>query len=168
MEFATPTQLLLERRETHSLMKTLSIVQLVILSLFYSPLTLQRRIPAGIHFKFEKKILLAESYTRMKLLSRQRAAEKIEELWAAPSIACELHETDPGKNISNSIELIENIIHKEMAMMRKELSSIHEELEELLNIHAAASTEDQLFRKRRLAATAVAVGAASVFALKAL
>ena len=155
-------------------MKTLS-VQLIFLQILHSPLTLQRKTPAGIHFKFEKKILLAESYTRIKFLvpfpkestnfnvSRQRAAEKIEELWAAPSIACELNETDLGNNISNSIEWIESVINKEMTMMRTELSSIHKELEELLNILSATSTEDQLFRKRRLAATAVAVGAASVF-----
>ncbi len=96
-------------------MKTPSIVRFIILLIFYSPLTSQRRAPAGIHFKFEKKILLAESYTRLKFLvpfpkeptnfnmSRQRAAEKIEELWAAPSIACELNETDLRRNTSNSI-----------------------------------------------------------------
>ncbi len=156
-------------------METPSSVRFIILLTICSPLTTQRRAPAGIHFKFEKKILLAESYTRIKFLvpfpkeptnfntSRQRAAEKIQELWAAPSIACELNETDLGRNTSNSIEWIESVIHKEMEMMRKELSSIHKELEELLNIHAVTSTEDQLFRKRRLAATAVAVGAASVF-----
>ena len=123
-------------------MKTLSIVQLIFLQVLYSPLTSQRKTPAGIHFKFERKILLAECYTRIKLLvpfpkeptnfnvSRQRAAEKIEKLCAALSIACELNETDLGKNIFNSIEWIESVINKEMAMMRKELSSIHEELED--------------------------------------
>ncbi len=50
-----------------------------------------------------------------------------------------------------------------MEMMRRELASIHEELEELLNIHVTSSTENRLQRRRRLAATAVAVGAASVF-----
>ncbi len=156
-------------------MKTPISISLALLALLHITYTSQRKTPAGIHLKFEKKILLAESYTRIKFLvpfpkepanfnvSRQRATEKIEELWAAPSIACELNETDPGKNITNSIEWIENVIYKEMKMMRRELSMIHEELEELLNIHAFSSTENQLFRRKRLAATAVAVGAASVF-----
>ncbi len=131
--------------------------------------------PGGIHFKFEKKILLAESYTRIKSLVpfpkeptklnsiRRIITGKIEELWSAPTIACELNETDKGTNLTSSIEWIEEVLDEETQLMRRELIAIHEDLRELLDIHAIKKPDNTLMRKRRLAATAVAVGAASVF-----
>ncbi len=140
-----------------------------------SLVTLSKPFPGGIHFKFEKNILLAESYTRIKFLvpfpkepaklnsTRSVIASKIEVLWAAPTIACEIHGTDQGRNITTSFEWIENVIDEGRQMMRKELTSVDEDLRYLLNIHAIHQQDQPLMRRRRLAAAAVAVGAACVF-----
>ncbi len=131
--------------------------------------------PGGIHFKFEKTILLAESYTRIKFLvpfpkepasliaSITEVSKKIEDLWATPTVAGELNGTDLGKNQTSSVKWMERVIGQEMSKMRGEMTTLASDLSELLNFHALQEPEPQNFRKRRLAATAVAVGAASVF-----
>ena len=119
--------------------------------------------PGGIHFKFEKKILLAESYTRINFLvpfpkeprklnsTRKAISGKIEELWAAPTTACELNGTDAGNDVTTSIEWIENVLDEETQLMRKELAAIYEDLKDLLDIHAAQQSNQPLMRRRRLA-----------------
>ena len=111
-----------ERTQFTTQTKSLTKSLIALVNMLAIAHTSKRRALAGIYFNFEKKILLAQSYTRIKFrvpfpkeptnfnASRQGAAEKIKELWAASSIACELNETDPGKNISNSIEWIEDVI----------------------------------------------------------
>ena len=70
--------------------------------------------------------------------------------------------TDAGKNISGSIHWMERVIDQEMMKLRREMVTLANDLGELLNIHAVQALEPQYLRRSRLAATAVAVGAASV------
>ena len=58
---------------------------------------------------------------------------------------------------------MERVIEQEMLEMRGETTTLATDQSELLNIRALLTSEPQHFRRRRLAATAVAVGAASVF-----
>ena len=137
--------------------------------------TASMKTPEGIHFRFEKKILLAESYTKIKILvpfpkepassnsSMRDVSKRIEQIWTTPTVACELNGTDPGRNVTSSVKWMEKVINQEMEKMRGELTTLATDLGELLNIHSVQTTEPQNFRRRRLAATAVAVGAASVF-----
>ncbi len=179
MEFGTPhkTDLSTLPKNTIVLMDLKS--QKMLIRIIVATLTLFRALarsnPGGIHFKFEKKNLLAESFTRIKFLvpfpkepvklnsTRRAITGKIEELRAAPTIACELNGTDPGNNLTTSIEWIESVLDEETRLMKRELTAIYEDLKELLDIHATQQSEQPLMRKSRLAAAAVAVGAASVF-----
>ncbi len=149
--------------------------RLLLTALLTTLATASLKTPEGIHFRFEKKILLAESYTKIKFLvpfpkeptsfnsSIKDVSQRIEQLWATPTVACEFIGTDPGRNVTSSVKWMERVVNQEMEKMRGELTTLATDLGELLNIHSVQIAEPQNFRRRRLAATAVAVGAASVF-----
>ena len=85
-----------------------------------------------------------------------KSAEKIAELWNGPNAGWKLLGTGTEANVTNAVRWIGKVIDSETNKMRKELSEVKRELSELLDLQ-----EPGLERRRRVAASALAIGAVS-------